>query len=192
MNLQPVNPAPAFHSECRGCSSPLLVEPSGPSVWADLEGPAFRAYYCADCSARIRAGEVYPIPYAGICGTALVSIPGPFASLAEIEEANVRRGHFWFSRDTIRFFLARNHGKVKMGRFWITSRQFEDSKGIRNPREYAVVFALDDGSVNTVSFPVDRETTRDHFPSANEARAALRQLLSDLGVDGRTGRHEED
>ena len=57
MNLQPVHATPYFRYVCASCAGAYTTEPgrrdSSPAV-ADLDGEAFKAYYCADC-ARIIA-----------------------------------------------------------------------------------------------------------------------------------------
>jgi len=52
MNMQPINPAsPVFTFVCCKCNA----RATSADGFADLDGPAFAAYYCAKC-----AGEVTP------------------------------------------------------------------------------------------------------------------------------------
>lgn len=54
MNLVRVHPVhPAFHAHCLACGT----EHDSRDLWADLDGPAFRAYYCHACAAERGALE---------------------------------------------------------------------------------------------------------------------------------------
>jgi hypothetical protein len=44
---------PAFRTICFKCGVGLQTDRDFPSVWADLDGPAFRAYYCGTCVNQI-------------------------------------------------------------------------------------------------------------------------------------------
>jgi hypothetical protein len=54
--LVPVT-GPAVYLRCAACHRMLLHDPgsNAPSVYADVNGPAFRAYYCAAAAARAGA-----------------------------------------------------------------------------------------------------------------------------------------
>lgn len=51
MRLERVNPKPYFLTWCYSCGRSL--DTSKVSVWADLDGPAFEAYYCERCSTLV-------------------------------------------------------------------------------------------------------------------------------------------
>jgi uncharacterized protein YlaI len=52
VNLQQVNPKPAFTIKCIECGE---VGSSDYSVWfADTQGEPFKAYYCKDCADKLR------------------------------------------------------------------------------------------------------------------------------------------
>jgi hypothetical protein len=72
-----------------------------------------------------------------------------FGSWEEMKRAVVSSGSHYFDADAIRFFLARSDRRLYGGRFWVESRQFEDSTGERNPREYFVAWvSYYDGSLS--------------------------------------------
>jgi hypothetical protein len=52
MNIVPVYPSfPVFHVHCSQCGRPESNEREG-RLYADLDGPAFRSYYCAACARK--------------------------------------------------------------------------------------------------------------------------------------------
>lgn len=98
-------------------------------------------------------------------------LPGPYRSVAAIKRANKEAGRFFFSPDTMRFFDSRIESGVIGGRMFVTSEQFEDSRGNRPyPREFNVRIADDDGDVNSLT---DRK-----FRDADEAEAFARSRMS--------------
>jgi len=46
-NFKIVNPFPAFVTTCYRCAKRLQSDKQ--TIWADLNGPAFKAYYCEKC-----------------------------------------------------------------------------------------------------------------------------------------------
>lgn len=57
MNLQIV-PGPGFRYLCFGCHARKEFDPQSNVVarntlWADLDGPAFKAYYCPECAFKL-------------------------------------------------------------------------------------------------------------------------------------------
>lgn len=61
MKLILVPPAEAPVSyRCLGCEKWKTIRQAGPSVYADLDGKAFVAYYCAPCVQDARAKEMAP------------------------------------------------------------------------------------------------------------------------------------
>ena len=45
MRMQLITPLPAFYANCLACEK--LMDSEGEAIYADLDGPAFKAYYCA-------------------------------------------------------------------------------------------------------------------------------------------------
>lgn len=55
MRLEPVYPiAPPFQVDCLRCGKLVRVGPNHQRVYADLDGPAFRSYYCEECGDVLR------------------------------------------------------------------------------------------------------------------------------------------
>jgi hypothetical protein len=51
VNLQPIYPAkPVFYAHCFQCGKSTRSN----ELLADLDGPAFRAYYCAECAKGVQ------------------------------------------------------------------------------------------------------------------------------------------
>ena len=59
MKFQLVNKYPKFRRTCYQCNKNL--DSNVDDIWADLEGPAFVAYYCDSCKketeAKIKSGK---------------------------------------------------------------------------------------------------------------------------------------
>ncbi len=88
-----------------------------------------------------------------------------FNSIADIRAANARKGHMWFSPDSMRFWRCAIHGKVIKGRYFITSEQYSDSSG----RRYTIREANQDGTISTVG-------KFQQFATLKEAREAASEL----------------
>lgn len=64
MNLQPIKPATVMgHAQtilaaCLGCGGHVRSD----TGYADLDGPPFRAYFCAECGATRRRPVLPPLP----------------------------------------------------------------------------------------------------------------------------------
>lgn len=73
-----------------------------------------------------------------------------FDNIADMRRQIVSSGSHYFDRDAIRFFLGRTDRQLYGRRFWVESRQFEDSDGTRAPREYMVAWVsrYDNGSLS--------------------------------------------
>lgn len=57
MNLQPMdNSRFAAYFICCQCGKRMVLSRAEPTIYADLDGEPFKAYYCADC-ARKAANE---------------------------------------------------------------------------------------------------------------------------------------
>lgn len=77
-----------------------------------------------------------------------VTVPGPWQRISDVRDANAAVGHYWFSKDTMRFFDSRVESALYGGRFFITSekRGFDDDAR----RTYAVRVAMDDGKIEQI------------------------------------------
>lgn len=74
------------------------------------------------------------------------SVPGPWSSIAEVQEANAALGQYWFSPDTMRFFSSRVESGIVAGRYFVSSEQQDDDY----PRLYTVRAVDDQAGVVTV------------------------------------------
>lgn len=99
-----------------------------------------------------------------------VILPGPWSSLDEIREANARRGHFWFSPQTNRFFRSRPLPTVYHGRFFIDSVVPPEGR-----RVYKICVAMDDGAIERVE-PEDMPVLG--YPSRDRALGALTRFVA--------------
>lgn len=100
------------------------------------------------------------------------TLPGPFRSVSAIKQANREANGHFFSADTMRFFDSRVESGVIAGRLFVTSEQFEDSRGNRPyPREFTVRVCSDHGHVNNL---IDTK-----FPSADAAEQAARAAATE-------------
>ena len=57
MRLELVNPTPPIMITCSDCGDRYLLG-SGRRAWADLDGPAFKTYYCESCVGKRAFGTV--------------------------------------------------------------------------------------------------------------------------------------
>jgi hypothetical protein len=58
MNLQPVgNAAVPVLLMCFRCAGRYYVGRSAHKMWADLDGPSFKAYYCETCAQAVRSAQ---------------------------------------------------------------------------------------------------------------------------------------
>lgn len=87
-----------------------------------------------------------------------------FGSWEEMRRAVVSSGSHYFDADAIRFFLARSGKRLFGRRFWVESRQFEDSSGERAPREYFVAWV----SEYNGSLSVEKWGNLDNLPAARK------------------------
>lgn len=78
--------------------------------------------------------------------------PRAWRNITEIKMANRAIGHHWFEPGTMRFFNSRIETReVIGGRYFVTSEQFEDSRGARPyPRTYTIRAADARGAIDTV------------------------------------------
>ena len=68
MRHQLVTPEPEFHPICWGCEKHM--NSLGEVVYADLDGPSYRAYYCGLCTVRRTEGFVVGMAHADTAETA--------------------------------------------------------------------------------------------------------------------------
>ena len=82
-----------------------------------------------------------------------------FDTMAEVKKANKEIGHFFFSKDTMRFFDSRVESVLYKNQCFVTSEKacFEDYT-----RVYTVRQVESDGEINTIS---------DKFRTVEAARA---------------------
>lgn len=76
-----------------------------------------------------------------------------FDDIAHVKAANRNLGHFFFERDTMRFFQTRLGSTLYGGRYFVTSER-DDTYGLPawdGQRRYTVRRANGDGSISTVS-----------------------------------------
>uniref|UniRef100_A0A6M3K7C4 Uncharacterized protein n=1 Tax=viral metagenome TaxID=1070528 RepID=A0A6M3K7C4_9ZZZZ len=50
MRFNTVQTSPSFTCTCKKCARRLQVADGSPAVYADADGVAFEAYYCAECA----------------------------------------------------------------------------------------------------------------------------------------------
>ena len=54
MNLQPMDKSRfAAYFICKGCDKRMVLSRAEPTIYADLDGEPFKAYYCEQCAARM-------------------------------------------------------------------------------------------------------------------------------------------
>lgn len=63
-----------------------------------------------------------------------------FASWEDMRRTVTASGSHYFDADALRFFLARSDKRLFGRRFWVESKQFEDSNGEKDPRTYSVAW----------------------------------------------------
>lgn len=100
-----------------------------------------------------------------------------YFTIEAIKRANRARGHYFFERDTMRFFRSRVLGGVIAGRFFITSEQFND----RSARLYSVREVNDDGSIDSTS-------EFQQFETARQARAWAKRIAGESFACAKCGR----
>ena len=62
MRMQLVEPVPDFYAACLACDRRMWS--AGEALYADLDGPAFRAYYCGSCT--VRRTESFAVGMVGV------------------------------------------------------------------------------------------------------------------------------
>lgn len=94
-----------------------------------------------------------------------------FANMTEVREANERRGRFWFSENTLRFFGARVESPLIDGRFWVESRDSYDG----NRREYKIAEVAPDGDISYLS---DENVGSLTFTKKKDAEGYLKEMVA--------------
>lgn len=74
----------------------------------------------------------------------------PYNTTGDMERANRRAGHHWFSPDTLRFWNGRVSGEVFAGSLFVSSERQTMAYSAPEPRRYTVRICLPDGTVDTV------------------------------------------
>ena len=108
--------SPEFFPKCIKCEKKI----SSRDGFADLDGEAYKAYYCEPCA------------------TAAVSIVK--WNMDEIKRASRIAGSHWFDAGSMRFFRSRILDTVYQGGggvYFVSSEQFEGSSG-RAPRMFSI------------------------------------------------------
>lgn len=103
------------------------------------------------------------------------ALPGPFRTLEAMKRANEANGYFFFTPGAMRFFRSRVAPGVIAGRIFITSEQFEDSRGERHERRYTVRLMADGGDTADVS-------DFQQFATLRAARTYAAQLVARANV----------
>jgi hypothetical protein len=92
-----------------------------------------------------------------------------FKTIADVKAANKAIGHFWFSKDTMKFFDSKIETQLYAGKYFISSERFSDTY----PRYYKIREVKPDGSIET------KELNETAYHSLTEAREALKILLKE-------------
>lgn len=98
---------------------------------------------------------------------------GQFKTMADVRAANKALGHHFFDRDAMAFFRSRIESELYGGRYFVTSEQYEDSKGNREARRYTVRMVQDSGDVDTAG-------EFQAYPSLGIAREVAKDLARQL------------
>jgi hypothetical protein len=73
-----------------------------------------------------------------------------YQSIDQIKSANRAAGQFFFEPATLRFFQSRIGRTVYRGKYFVTSEQFVDSRGVAHARKFTIRVAGPDGEIDTV------------------------------------------
>lgn len=103
-----------------------------------------------------------------------------FGSWEEMRRAVVSSGSHYFDKDAIRFFLARSDRRLYGGRFWVESKQFEDSSGERDPRTYSVAWV---SRYANGSLSVEKWGNLGDLPAARGWCKRFAEALEEVGAD---------
>lgn len=90
-----------------------------------------------------------------------------FKTIEQIKTAHKKMGGHFFEPTAMRFFNSRIGKKVYVGRYFITSEQFDE----KSPRRYTIREAQEDGSIDTIG-------DYQQYKSSVEAVNGIKKLLS--------------
>jgi hypothetical protein len=68
-----------------------------------------------------------------------------FRTMSDVRHANKALGHYWFHRDTLRFFKSRLESELIGGRYFVSSE-----RGPHGPRMFTIREVNPDGSIDTL------------------------------------------
>jgi hypothetical protein len=96
-----------------------------------------------------------------------------FDSIAAMKRAVEASGSHYFDADAVRFFRGRTGRNLYARRFWVESRQFVDSNGEADLREYQVAWVSRYENGANVSLSIEKAG---HFLTSEFARDAAQVL----------------
>ena len=104
-------------------------------------------------------------------------------TMREIMAANAAHGHYFFSKDTMKFFLAQTHGDNAVvelddgGALFVHSIRFE-SRGYYAPRQFKIAHCYPSGGIVDVTPETARiDNVGSGFYTLEEALAVMRDKL---------------
>ena len=68
-----------------------------------------------------------------------------YTTIDEVKLVNAEIGHFWFTKETMKFFNSRVESELLKGKYFVTSERQQKSE----PKLYTIRKALPDGSIVT-------------------------------------------
>lgn len=98
-----------------------------------------------------------------------------YQSIDAIKSANRDAGMHFFEASTLRFFRSRIGRTVYRGKYFVTSEQFVDSRGVAHARRFTIRVAGPDGDINTVG-------EFQAYATSADAIRAIKSLPEDEGV----------
>lgn len=96
----------------------------------------------------------------------------PFKTLADVKAANEAIGNWWFSKETMRFWKSKFESGLIAGRYFITSEDEFVLDGRTPKRVFAVRYANDDGSIQTLKSYLPDKAAAKFFISEYKRKVA--------------------
>lgn len=87
-------------------------------------------------------------------------------TIAQVKEANIASGHYWFDPDSMRFFGTKILGGLVAGRYFVTSE-----KPPYGPRKYSI------RKVKNAQGHIDTVSEFCQYGTARAARAGLKRIV---------------